>query len=370
MKTTKNMVNRLVQLTAAGSGHLSACMAPLIPVITAGSLIKLLSLILDMAGFLSGTTEKILQVMGDAPFYFLPVLVAVTAADHFGTDRFYVAGAACVLMMPDFTALMAGDAAVSFAMIPVIRTTYAYNILPVILLAWLLAKFEPAAAARFPKALLGTIYPLLVFFVTAACGFLVVGPIGTVISVGLSVLLNFLSVHAGIVAWALFACVAPLLIPAGMHWIFVTTAITQISTQGFDSGIMAAFLITNLSLAGADFAVFVKRKEQKLRGQALSAGIVALLSGVSEPSLFGICLKEKKALYGAMAAGALTGIYEGIVGINCYVYSFPAVCSILMFQSPDGMTNLVKAAGAAALSVLLGFLLTFFALGRERTHSK
>ena len=41
-----------------------------------------------------------------------------------------------------------------------------------------------------------------------------------------------------------------------------------------------------------------------------------------------------------------------------------------MFQSPDGMTNLIKAAGAAALAVLLGFLLTFFALGRERTHSK
>lgn len=365
MRTIKEMMNRFGRTAAAGSAHLSACMAPLVPVITAGSLIKLVCLILDMAGVLGGTTGTILEAMGDAPFYFLPVLAAMTAAEHFGTDRFYVAGAACVMMAPDFTALMSGDAAVSFALLPVVRTTYAYNILPVILLAWLLSKFEPAAAARFPKALLGTIYPLLVFFLTASCGFLLVGPVGTVVSMGLSQFLNFLSVHAGVVAWALFACVAPLLIPAGMHWIFVTTAITQISAQGFDSGIMAAFLITNLTLAGADFAVFVSCKEQKLRSQALSAGIVALLSGVSEPSLFGVCLKEKRALYGAMAAGALAGIYEGIVGIRCYVYSFPAVCSILMFQSPDGTANLLKAAGAAALSVLLGFLLTFFSIRRK-----
>ncbi|MDO4323891.1 MAG: PTS transporter subunit EIIC [Lachnospiraceae bacterium] len=359
------MKNRIGALISAGSGHLSACMAPLIPLITAGSLMKLVCLLLGMTGVLSGSTETILRVIGDTPFYFLPVLVSITAAGHFGADLFYSVGTACMLMMPDFVSMMGGDAAVSFIAVPVVRTTYAYNILPIILLTYLIARLEPAAAARFPKALKGTIYPLLVFTVTCACGFLVVGPLGTIVSMGFSELLTFLSVHAGVLAWALFACIAPLLIPAGMHWIFVTTAITQISTNGYDTGIMAAFMIANLTLAGADFAVCLRTRDKEFQSQALSAGIVALLSGVSEPSLFGVCLKEKKALRCVMAAGALAGIYEGIVTIKCYVYSFPAVCSILMFHGPEGMANLWKAIGLAALSVALGFVLTFFVLPKD-----
>ena len=360
------MKNRITTLISAGSAHLSACMAPLIPLITAGSLMKLATLLLGMAGVLSGSTETILTVIGDTPFYFLPVLVAITAAKHFGADLFYAVGSACMLMMPDFAALMSGADKVTFTLFPVVKTTYAYNILPVILLTWLLAKLEPKAAARFPKALKGTIYPFLVFAVSTACGFLVVGPIGTVISVGFSELLTFLSAHAGVVAWALFACAAPLLIPAGMHWIFVTTALTQISTNGYEGGIMAAFMIANLALAGADFAFCLRTKDSELKGQALSAGIVALLSGVSEPSLFGICLKEKKVLRCVMLTGIIAGIYEGIVSIRCYVYSFPALCSILMFHGPDGAANLQKAVILAVISVAVSFVLTFFALSGKK----
>ena len=364
------MKKKIGTLISTGSGHLSACMAPLIPVITAGSLVKLIHLLLNMTGILSGSTDTILQVIGDTPFYFLPILVAITASEHFGANLFYTVGSVCMLLMPDFAALMSGTESVTFTLLPVVKTTYAYNILSPILLAWLIAKFEPKAAEKFPKALKGTIYPLLVFFLATACGFLVVGPLGTVVSVGFSNLLTYLSVHAGAVAWALFACVIPLLIPAGMHWIFVTTAITQISTNGCDSGIMAAFMITNLALAGADFAVCLRTKDAELRGQALSAGIVAFLSGVSEPSLFGVCLKEKKALRCVMMTGVIAGIYEGIVGIKCYVYSFPAVCSILMFHGPDGMGNLWKAIILAVLSVGVAFVLTFIALSGKQEKTK
>ena len=354
-----------VVLTAV-SDHLSSCMEPLIPVIIAGSLMKLVCLILDMAGLLTGTTGTILQIIGDSPFYFLPVLVAVTAAEHFGADRFYTLGTACMLMMPDFIGLLIETEQISFLGLPVIRANYAYNILPVVLLAWLIGRFEPKAAKVFPQVLKGTIYPLLVFTVTTVCGFMVVGPIGAVISSGLSGLINFLSEHAGILAWPLFAAITPVLIPMGMHWIFVTMAITQITMNGCDNGLMAGFFIANMTLAGADFAVTIHTKNSELRTQALSAGITALLSGVTEPSLFGVCLKEKRALKGAMVAGAIAGVYLGITKIKCYVYSFPAFASILMFQGDAGMGNLINAVILGVFSVALGFLLTFLFIGKKR----
>lgn len=354
------MKQKMNKILTVISDHLSACMAPLIPVIIAGSLMKLICLLLDMGGILSGTTGEILTVIGDAPFYFLPILVAVTAAEHFGADRFYTLGTACMLLMPDFVALLEQSETVTFLGIPLIHANYTYNILPIVLMAWLIGKFEPEAEKRFPKVLKATIYPLLVFTICCVCAFLVIGPIGALISSGFSVLIKVLSEHAGILAWPLYAAVMPILIPMGMHWIFVTMAITQISMYGFDNGVMAGFLITNMALAGADFAVVLRTKDTELRGQAISAGITVLLSGVSEPSLFGICLQEKRALKGAMAAGAAAGIYLGITKIKCYVYSFPAFASILMFQGGEGNGNLLHAVILGVLSVVCGFLFTAF----------
>lgn len=57
-------------------------MSPPIPAIIGGSMVKLLVMLLGMAGVLSadGETYKILNTIGDAAFYFLPVMVAASAS--------------------------------------------------------------------------------------------------------------------------------------------------------------------------------------------------------------------------------------------------------------------------------------------------
>lgn len=51
-------------------------MSPLIPAIIGGSMIKLLAMLLSMTGVLSeeSSTFNILNTIGDAPFFFLPIL--------------------------------------------------------------------------------------------------------------------------------------------------------------------------------------------------------------------------------------------------------------------------------------------------------
>ena len=59
-------------------------MSPLIPAIIGGSMIKLLAMLLEMTGILSidGSTYNILNTIGDASFFFLPLLVAVSASKN------------------------------------------------------------------------------------------------------------------------------------------------------------------------------------------------------------------------------------------------------------------------------------------------
>ena len=69
---------------AAALEFISGCMAPLFPAIIEGGLIKVLLVIFGptLLGVMSDTSDTyiLMNALGDAPFYFLPVIVAFTAS--------------------------------------------------------------------------------------------------------------------------------------------------------------------------------------------------------------------------------------------------------------------------------------------------
>ncbi|EOY9181139.1 PTS transporter subunit EIIB, partial [Providencia stuartii] len=74
-----------------GSGILDAListMSPLIPAIIGASMVKLLAMILEMSGILtkSSSTFILFNVIGDGAFFFLPIMVAASAALKFKTN--------------------------------------------------------------------------------------------------------------------------------------------------------------------------------------------------------------------------------------------------------------------------------------------
>ena len=79
-------MDRIKRQFSALFDHISECMAPIIPIVLAGGIFKMIVLLLGAFHILSGTTETILSAIATAPFYFLPVLVAYSAAKHFETD--------------------------------------------------------------------------------------------------------------------------------------------------------------------------------------------------------------------------------------------------------------------------------------------
>lgn len=349
-------------------GHLAACMEPLMPMIIAGSLAKLLCIFINML-VKNGTTKEILSIIGDTPFYFLPVLVAITASDHFKIDRLYAVLAACVLLMPGLAALMSGTDGVYLFGIPVVKASYSYSILPVILLVWLTSKIEPFLQKAFPKCLMDNLYPVVVLLIMSTLGILVVGPAATVISNGIVNGLAWLAEHAGFLAWPLLAGTGICFIMTGTGLLLDALAITQLSTFGMETGIMAAMFILNLALAGADFALALRRKNTELAARAWSCGITALLVGVAEPSVFGICLKDKTVFRNVVISCIAAGIFQGIVTINTYVFSFPGLCAILMFYSPERPANLIYALIVMVIAFVVSFLLNFLTLGKENPEA-
>lgn len=349
--------------------HITECMTPIIPIILAGGILKMVVMLLVNLSLLGGTTETIMSAIATTPFYFLPVLVAYSSAKHFQTEPLYAIASVCTMLLPDFAELMESGEKVTFAGIPVVSATYAYSVIPIILLIYCMAGITRFFQKRIKESLQPYLLAVCVIFPTALLGILVIEPVVSLLSSALAQGLNVLQLQVPVIAWGLLAALTSFLVSMGMHWIFITIAITQIGLNGVDYGIMVAFLISNMSLAGCDLGVFAKTKIAEKKSMSLSAMMTVLIPGISEPSIFGICFKERTPLIGNVLGCMIAGMVQGMITVHCYIFSFPSIPAILMYYSADEPINIWKAVAVGAVSFVASFVITAF-LYRDREEQK
>lgn len=353
-------MNKVKKSVLAVFDHVTECMLPVIPILLAGGILKIIVMLLTAVHVLSGNTEVIMSALATTPFYFLPVYVAYSTAKHFDTDPLIALASVCVMLLPDFASLMESGERVTFAGIPVVAATYAYNVIPIILLVYCMSNIVKWLKKLIKESLQPYFLAVCAIFITSLLGILVIEPMVSLLSGMLADGLEVMQMKAPMVAWAVFAALTTLLVSTGMHWIFITLAITQIGVTGVDYGIMVAFLISNISLAGCDLAVFVKSKTAERRAMSISAMITEFVSGIAEPSIFGVCFKEKTPLIGNIFGCMIAGAVQGLLTVHCYTFAFPCVSTILMFYSVDDPVNLWKAVAVAVVSFAASFVITVF----------
>ena len=340
---------------------------PIIPILLAGGILKIIVMLLTAVHVLSGTTEVIMSALATTPFYFLPVYVAYSAAKHFDTEPLIALASVCLMLFPDFASLRER---VTFAGIPVGGATYAYNVIPIILLISCMSHIVKWLKKLIRESLQPYFLAVCAIFITALLGILVIEPVVSLLSGLLADGLEAMQMKVPMIAWAVFAALTTLLVSTGMHWIFITLAITQIGVTGVDYGIMVAFLISNISLAGCDLAVFVRSKTAEKKAMSISAMITEFVSGIAEPSIFGVCFKEKTPLIGNIFGCMIAGAVQGLLTVHCYTFAFPCVSTILMFYSVDDPANLWKAAAVAVVSFAASFIITAFVYRDTETVSE
>lgn len=341
---------------------ISGCMTPMIPAIIAGGLIKVLLVVLgpSLLNVISATgdTYIIMNAIGDAAFYFLPVFIAVTASKKLGCNTYLAVMVAAMLLYPDLITLLGGETPTKlFGFIPVIHGSYSSSVIPAMLATILLKYVEKLVDKITPEWSKNFLKPLLIVLITAPITLCLLAPLGLVIGNGLQFVLNYIYNFAPWLAMALFAAFMPFIVMTGMHWAFVPAALLAISNPGYELMLLPAMLASNIAQAGATFAVAVKTKDSKMRQIAIPAGISALLAGVTEPAMYGVTLKLKKPMYAACIAGGVGGVIMGIVKLKAYAFATPCLIAIVQFISPDGGKNMLFACIIAALSFVLSFVL-------------
>lgn len=335
---------------------LSGVFVPVLPVLVAAGLV---AAVLNISTTYFGLdpnsgTVIVLSAINSAGFYFLPVYLGFTTARKLGINGTMGAFLGGVLL----TGTINGAEGLSFLGIPITPTTYSSTTLPVIFGVLFMAFVEKNIDKWIPKTIKFFLRPLITILITVPVVLVVFGPVSVYISGMLGQALDWLNMNFGWLSVGLFAFFAPFIIMLGLDKAFVSLMTNSLATNGYESFMLPGQLASNIAVGSAALAVFLMSKNNNVKGLSLSAGITGVL-GITEPSLFGICLKYRTPLYGAMIGAGVSGIFAGMVQLKQYALVAPGLASIVTYIGADGqLTNFWFSLITAAISAVVSFSAT------------
>ncbi|MBO0475742.1 PTS glucose transporter subunit IIA [Vagococcus sp. DIV0080] len=332
--------------------------APLVPALAGAGMIKAVLAVLVLFG-LSKETQNyyILNFISDAVYYFMPMLLSVSAANRFKTNQYFAIAIAGVLLHPSFSTLVATGDPVHFFGVPVTLVGYASTAVPVILCVWFMSYVEKFAEKVSPNIIKALLRPLLVLLITAPVALIIIGPIGSWLGNVLSSGINYLDAHAGWLVPTVLGATMPLLVSIGMHVSLTPLVQLSLASKGYETITGPAMLASNISQGGASLAVALKTKNKERRQIALSSGITALC-GITEPALYGVTMPLKRPLLAVMISGGVAGLYAGLSGVVRISFGSPGFPTLPVFITEDP-NNLKNALITMAIALVLSFVLTY-----------
>lgn len=335
-----------------------------IPALTGAGMVKAILSIAVLAGWMSkdGQTYQFLNFIGDTTFYFLPVLLASSAAKKFNTNPYIAMSLGAALIHPSFIAMVTGareaGTSLSFFGLPVALANYASSVIPIILSIWAMSYIEKVVDRYMPNVIRMFGTPALTILLTAPLMLAVIAPIGNYMGVGLAWCINLLEQYASWLVPTVVGAFTPLLVMTGMHYGLIPIGINMLATQGVDTVAGPGMTVSNIAQGGAALAVSFKTKDANQKGLSVSTGIQAVL-GITEPALYGVNMKLRYPLYAAMLGGGLGGLYMGIFHVGRYIQVGPGLLALPAFVGENGLTNFIHASIASALAFIIAFVISF-----------
>ncbi|AIA69209.1 PTS system, IIabc component [Pectobacterium atrosepticum SCRI1043] len=352
----------------------SGVFGPIVPAIAGAGMIKGLLAGLIALKVVSAKTDTVIVIdlIASGVFYFLPFFLAISAARIFKTNEYLAAAVAACLMYPSLMeaakalASNSPNAVSAFyfvGVLPIPVFNYAASVIPVIFSVLALSYIHRWVDRIMPSILKTVFTPTLTLFIAALVSLTVIGPFGIYLGKLLALFIQSLFDVSSIFAGFVVGAIRPVAILTGMHHAMTPIALQNFSNQGFDM-LMPMMCMANMAIAGATFAIYFHAKTRQDKSVVLSAGVSALL-GITEPALFGVLTKYKKAFISATVASSIASAFIAYFGVRLYGYILSSIFSLPAYIGP----YFSYAVSGMAIAIVLSFTLTYILVVRASKQS-
>lgn len=337
--------------------YISNAFIPLVPALVGSGMLKGFVSLFVYFGWLdaSSATYAVLSAAGNAVFYFIPILLAYNTAKYLKTSVVVSMVIMGALMEPNFTALLNAEDPLTLFGLPLSVISYASLVIPALVIVPIQALLEKLLKKFIPKAVQLLFVPLITIFVMVVLGVLVIGPATNGLTNVIASVSNWLNDTNAVLFGLVVGGTVGYLTILGVHMALLPIILLNFTNMGADP-VLAFMSATCYAQIGVAFSIWLKSKDPEIKSLAGASGVTALLAGVTEPILFGVCMKYKRS-YGVIGiAGAVGGMIMGIFGCKAYGFVNAGLLGLSGYFS-DTFGFYLLAAGA---SMVVGFLLMTF----------
>ncbi|OJG71163.1 PTS beta-glucoside transporter subunit IIABC [Enterococcus quebecensis] len=352
---------------------ISSLFTPLLGVMAGAGILKgLLSIATTTKLVVPETsTYIILSAIADSLFYFLPVLLAITAARKFKANVFVAVTIAGALVYPTIIGLAAPDVSADFFGIPVVMVKYTSTVIPIILAIYAMSVLEKFLNKRLHQSIKNFITPMILLIVIVPLTLMIFGPFGVYVGNAIADVLVTVINFNPIIAGALIAASWQILVMFGLHWGIVPVMMNNIATMGKDP-LKPSVAISVFAQAGAVLGVMLKTKNKEFRALSASAVVTALF-GITEPAVYGVTLRLKRPFIIGVISAAVGGGIVGYAGSMGYAAGPSSILMIPAFYGPNGegfVGFLIGVAVAFVLAAVLTYFIGFEDIPEATTATK
>ncbi|MFP3668457.1 beta-glucoside-specific PTS transporter subunit IIABC [Priestia sp. SIMBA_032] len=338
---------------------ISGTFSPIVPAIAGAGMIKALLALLLLFNLISreSQTYYVVSFMSDAIFYFLPFLLAFSAANKLRCSPVLAMVSAGILLHPNFVQLQTAGENVHVFGIPMTLVSYSSSVVPILLIVWAQSYVEPLLKRIIPDAVKIIFVPMFTILIVGLIGLTVLGPLGSFFGQYLAMGFDFLGSQGAWIIIFLVATVWPLLVMFGLHHSIVPLSLAQVTTLGYENILGPGAIISNVAQGVASLVVAWRTEDRALKQIANSGGITSLM-GITEPALYGVNLPKKYPLIATMIGGASGGLYAGLMEVSRYATGASGLPAIPLYIG-ENIWNLYNILIALVITIIVTAVTTY-----------
>lgn len=367
---------------------ISGCFQPFLGILSAGGIIKGICALLVFLGVFSTTsgTYAMLNAIGDSVFQFMPIIIGFTAAGKFNVNRMTGMALGAALCYPgiQLSALSGGDVlGVLFEGsvfhsayylkafgVPWVANDYLSSVIPVIIVVWFASYVQKFAKKIIPEMLQNFFVPFVVMLVSMVAGFLVIGPVISILTSFLNSGFSALFAASPILFGILTGFFWQVLVIFGLHWALIPLAFIQLAELGYIN-VLSGMYGASFAQTACVLAMYFKLKDKKTKSLCIPA-VVSGICGVTEPAIYGITLPKKLPFIYSMIGGAVGGAIMTTMNAASYTMGGLGIFGVVNYinTATGDASGMVTSFICIAVSSLVGFLLTFFFWNDKETPAE
>lgn len=262
--------------------------------------------------------NKLVSLAANGIFNILPMAVCYSACKRYGGKP--ILGLVIGAIMLDGSLANAYDAAkglvtpdsISLFGLNIELVAFQGGIIIALMMGFIVAKLDIFFDKKIPDVVKLLFSPMCSVLISTVLLFTVVGPVGRLLSSGITNGLVWMTQNLGPIGYMVFAGVQQIIVITGLHHILGAIEAQLLA----DPEIGRNFLnpLMSVALMGQGGAVlgylFLNWKNNKVKELCIPS-FISTLFGISEPAIFGVNLRHKFPLVGGCVGGACAG---------CYVY--------------------------------------------------